>query len=193
MATATILVCPNCDSTLERTTKKCDYCHQPVIVDSFSLSRMQDDQVKKYIKSYNKMLAEGKGTSGEMENYMAMCFLRLHQYDKALEHFDKALDESFDDSETYFMNAVCLLRGKKPFLAQRADINKAVSYLETACEIDEKPIYRQMLGYIKQDYFDRKYLNVSPSTEEEYARAEELGLSDGDIDTLVTLLNNKES
>ena len=47
MATATILVCPNCDSTLERTTKKCDYCHQPVIVDSGSLVKMQDDQVKK--------------------------------------------------------------------------------------------------------------------------------------------------
>ena len=40
MATATILVCPNCDSTLERTTKKCDYCHQPVIVDSGDYNRM---------------------------------------------------------------------------------------------------------------------------------------------------------
>ena len=73
MATATILVCPNCDSTLERTTKKCDYCHQPVIVDSGSLVKMQDDQVKKYVKSYNQMLTDGKGTSGEMESYIAMC------------------------------------------------------------------------------------------------------------------------
>ena len=103
------------------------------------------------------------------------------------------IGESFDYAETYFMTAVALMRGKKPFLAQRADSNKAVSYLETACELEEKPIYRQMLGYIKQDYFDRKYLNVSPSTDEEYARAEELGLNDDDINTLVSLLNIKES
>jgi hypothetical protein len=45
-----------------------------------------------------------------------------------------------------------------------------------------------LLGFIKEDYFERKYLNVSPSAAEEYAKASEYGNIADDKSTLASLL-----
>ena len=50
-------------------------------------------------------------------------------YDKALNSFEKALENSFDNSEIYFLAAVCILKGKKANLAHREDINKIEEYI----------------------------------------------------------------
>ena len=187
MSQATVTICPNCDGTINPGEKVCPHCNSHVTVSSNILATMPTMQVGKYAKSYSKMLAADPENQ-ELNGYAAMCYLRLRLYDRAMPLFEKAIDENFESAEPYFMAAICLLRGKKPFVAQRADINKAIEYLNAANQLEEKAIYHLLLGYIKQDYFDRKFLNIEPSTQEEYDRAAELGLSEEDERTLETML-----
>ena len=184
---ATVFLCPCCDKALEPGTKVCPQCNQPVTVSSSTLATMEMPIVNKYLKGFNKVLATDPENQ-EVNGYAAMCFLKMKLYDKAMPLFDKAIDSNYDSAEPYFMAAICLLRGKKPFLAQRADINKAIEYLNAANMIEPRGIQYQLLGYIKEDYFERKYLNVSPTSAEEYSQAQQLGLSDADVATLNSLL-----
>ena len=169
MTEANVYLCPCCDKAIAPGTTVCPQCNQPVTVSSSSLAADPSNQ--------------------ETAGYAAMCFLKMRLYDKAMPLFEKAIDNNYDSAEPYFMAAICLLRGKKPFLAQRADIDKAVEYLNAADMIEPKAIHHYLLAYIKEDYFDRKYLNISPTAQEEHGQAAALGLTPEDEATLHALLN----
>lgn len=187
MSNTSVLLCPCCDKSIEPGSKMCPQCNQPIVVNAPSLASMEIPLVNKYLKGYSKALSANPDNQ-ELNGYAAMCFLRLKLYDKAFPLFEKAVDCNYESAEPYFMAAICLMRGKKPFLAQRADIDKAVKYLNAANMIEPKAIHFRLLAYIKQDYFDRKYLNVSPSSQEELAHAIEAGLTQKDETTLEMLL-----
>ena len=101
---------------------------------------------------------------------------------------EKALEDNFDDSEIYFYAAICLLRGKKAFVAQRTDINRAIEFLDAANMIEPKGIYYYFLSYIKYDFFERKYLNTSPNYQECLSIANSYGVSEYDIGNLFLIL-----
>lgn len=188
MSQTSVNICPCCDAVINPDDNNiCPCCGSHVTVSSSILASMPTMQVGKYAKGYSKMLANDPDNQ-ELNGYAAMCYLRLRLYDRAMPLFEKAIDENFESAEPYFMAAICLLRGKIPFVAQRADINKALDYLNAAVSLDEKAIHHLLLGYIKQDYFDRKFLNIDPSTQDEYDRAKTLGLTEDDEKTLETLL-----
>ena len=149
--------------------------------------KMSFVEVNKHIKAYDT-LAQEHPESQIANDQLGMCYIKLGQYDKALPFLEKATVDNWEDGDSWFMTAVCLLRGKKPFVATRADINKAVDCLKTANKIEPTAFNYLLLGYIKTDYFDRKYLNVSPSSEDEYAKAESLGATQEDFDQLMNLL-----
>ena len=124
----------------------------------------------------------------ELNNSVAMCYLKLKLYDKATEAFERAMEDNFDNSETFFYAAICRLRGKKAFLAQRADIDKIEEYINAALMIEPKGIYYYFLAYIKYDFFERKYLNTSPNYQECVRMAYDLGTSDYDKKMLFNIL-----
>lgn len=187
MSNVSTLLCPCCDKAIESSTKVCPQCSQPIAVSAASLSTMEMPLVNKYLKGYNKILATDPDNQ-EFIAYAAMCFLRLKLYDKALPMFEKSIDGNYDSSEPYFMAAICQLRGKKPFLTQRADIDKSIKYLNAANMLEPKAIHYEFLSYIKQDYFERKYLNIHPSAQDEHRTALQYGLDEKTMETLTFLL-----
>lgn len=102
-------------------------------------------EVNKYAGAYRKALSENPD-SMELNNSVAMCYLKLKLYDKATEAFERAMEDNFDNSETFFYAAICRLRGKKAFLAQRADIDKIEEYINAALMIEPKGIYYYFLA-----------------------------------------------
>jgi tetratricopeptide (TPR) repeat protein len=142
-------------------------------------------EVNKYAGAYRKALAENPD-SQELNTSIAMCYLKLKLYDKAIPAFEKAMEDNFDHSETFFYAAVSLLRGKKAFVAQRADMDKILEYLNAAIMIEPKGIYHYFLAYVKYDYFHRKYLNISPGYTDEYKMA--AGVSESEIQQLFSVL-----
>jgi tetratricopeptide (TPR) repeat protein len=176
--------CPNCGAAVDTAQKTCKYCKQPVTISTFnSVYDMPVPQLNKYANAYKQALSESPDNQ-ELNSSLAMCYWRLKLYDKALEAFEKAMEDNFDNSETFFFAAVCLLKGQKAFLAQRSVIDKAEAYLNAAIAIEPRGIYYYFQAYIKYDYFSRKSFNTSPTYQEALAMANQAGVSPHDIDQL---------
>lgn len=182
------ITCPGCGEPWTMNMKECPSCHRPVVISTFnSVYAMPAPEVNKYATTYKKVLADDPDNVDVLSS-IAMCYLKLKLYDKALPAFEKAIEADFDNSETYFYAAVCLLKGKKAFLAQRSDIDKAIEYINAALMIEPKGIYYYFLAYIKYDFFERKYLNTSPNYRECVQMSYDIGTSDFDKDMLFNIL-----
>ncbi|MBR0277337.1 MAG: hypothetical protein IJQ50_02605 [Clostridia bacterium] len=180
--------CPGCGARVSTGQKECEWCHNPVIVSTFnSVYSMPMPQVNKYAGAYRKALAENPDNI-ELNNSIAMCYLKLKLYDKALPAFEKAMEDNFDNSETFFYAAICLLGGKKPFSQQKPTINKIEEYINAALMIEPRGIYYYFLALIKKDYYERKFLKTSPTSSETLAMAKDAGFSDYDVQQLLLIM-----
>jgi tetratricopeptide (TPR) repeat protein len=178
---ANIIKCPNCGELGQIVGKNCAACDNPVtITEITTVMAMPMPQVNKYIASYREQIAENPGDR-QLNSSIALCYLRLKLYDKALPCFEKAMEENFEDSVPFFYAAVCLLKGQKAFLLQRPDIDKIQEYLNAAMMIEPKAVYQYFLAYIKYDYFGRKFFKTSPTWQEALKEANNAGVSDTDI------------
>lgn len=181
--------CPSCGANVSTSQQQCAYCQNPVIISSFtSVSDMPLPLVNKYASKYRKALAEEPDNTA-LNTSIAMCYLKLKLYDKASEAFETAIEDNFDDSETFFYAALSLLNGKKAFLAQRPTIDKIEEYLNAALMIEPKGIYYYFQAYVKYDYFERKYLNTNPNYREALIMADENGVTEHDKEQLFSILS----
>lgn len=182
------ITCPGCGARVSIEQAECEWCHQPIIISSFnSVYSMPMPEVNKYTKEYKRALAEDPDNT-DLNNSVAMCYLKLKLYDKALPAFEKAMEDNFDNSETFFYAAVCQLKGRKAFLLTRPEIDKAEEYLNAALMIEPRGIYYYMLAYIKYDYFNRKFFKTSPTYQEALEMAQKAGYSPFDADQLFEIL-----
>lgn len=180
--------CPGCGARVSTDQKECEWCHKPIIISTFnSVYAMPMPDVSKFANAYREALSENPGNQ-DLNNSAAMCYLKLKVYDKALAAFERAMEDNFDNSETFFYAAVCLLQGKKAFLQQRPVIDKILEYINAALAIEPRGIYYYFLAYIKYDYFSRKYFKVSPDYQETMAMAADAGVSNYDIEQLYGIL-----
>lgn len=176
------LKCPNCGASITTQTKQCEYCQSDIMVKSFkNLAEMPLPQVNKYMASY-RSAAEEHPDNNDVNTSVGLCFLRLKKYDQAIESFEKAQADNFDNAAPFFYAAVSRLKGRKPFLCQRAEIDKMEEDLNAALSIDPKPEQKYFLSYIGRDYFKRKFLNHQPSWESLMEEAVDEGLSPADVE-----------
>jgi tetratricopeptide (TPR) repeat protein len=182
MATKVIdIKCPNCGAAVDTGQKTCKYCKQPVIISTFnSVYEMPMPLINQYAGAYRQALAESPDNQA-LNNSIAMCYLKLKLHDKALAAFEKAIEDNFDNSETFFYAAICLLGGKKAFLAQRPVIDKIEEYINAALLIEPRGVYYYLWAYIKYDYYSRKFFRTSPTWQETLQEAKNKGVSETDI------------
>jgi len=188
MQTLVEINCPGCGARVSVGQKECEWCHQPIIISTFnSVYSMPMPMVNKYAGTYKKALAEDPENK-ELNNSIAMCYLKLKLYDKALSSFEMAMEDNFDNSETFFYAAICLLEGKKAFLHQRPTIDKILEYINAALMIEPRGIYYYFMAYIKYDYFSRKFYKTSPTYQELLESAEQAEYSRYDAEQLFEIL-----
>lgn len=180
--------CPGCGARVSTGQSECEWCHKPIIISTFnSVYSMPMPEVNKFAGAYRKALAENPDNQ-ELNNSVAMCYLKLKLYDKALPAFEKAMEDNFDNSETFFYAAVCLLKGRKAFLCNRPEIDKIEEYINAAIMIEPRGVYYYLLAYIKFDYFNRKFFKTSPTYQEALAMAQQQGYSPFDAEQLFGIL-----
>jgi tetratricopeptide (TPR) repeat protein len=182
------LNCPGCGAPVSTSQKQCNFCSRPIVITSFHTTRsLSPLELNKYASAYRKELIENPNNK-ELNISIAFCYLKLKLYDNALSAFEKAMEENFDNSETFFYAAVSLLKGKKAFLAPRSDIDKILENLNAAIMIEPRGIYYYFLAYIKCDYFERKYLKTAPNWKETLQEAIRAEFSPADITQLFEML-----
>ena len=182
------LTCPSCGAPTTTTQKVCEFCQRPIVVTTFnSVSNMPMAELNKYANAYKKALADNPDNA-DINASIGMCYLKLKLHEKALGAFEKAIESNFDNSELFFYAAVCLLNGKKASLIDRATIDKTMKYLDSAIMIEPRGIYYYAKAYVKLDYFERKFLNITPKWDEELAKAKEVGLSETDVSNFYSVL-----
>jgi tetratricopeptide (TPR) repeat protein len=181
--------CRSCGAPAEIGQTKCKFCKNPVVISTFnSVYAMPMPVINQYAAEYREALQNEPGAK-DLNNSIAMCYLKLGLHDKALGAFEKAMEDNFDNSETFFYAAICLLKGKKAFLLQRPEIDRIEKYINAALAIEpNKGIYHYFLAYIKYDYFERKSLNTTPNYREVLAQAKSSGLSPLDAEQLFGIL-----
>lgn len=182
------LKCRGCGAAVTINDSVCKYCGGPVTISTFnSVNSMPLPMVNKYANSYRQDL-QSNPNDISANKATAYCYLKLKLYDKALESFEKAVEDNFDDSEVYFYAAICCLGGKKAFYQQKAIIDKAIEFLNAAIMIEPKGIYYYLLTYLKFDFYKRKFLNTKPTYQETLVSARQMGISDYDIDQLYSIM-----
>lgn len=180
--------CPGCGARVSTGQKECEWCHQPIVISTFnSIYSMSIPLINKYVNSYKKTLNDNPDNS-DINKSIAMCYLKLKKYDDALRFFEKSIEDNFDDSESYFYVALCSLKGKKAFLNQRLDIDKALENINAAIMIEPKGVYYYFLAYLKYDYFERKHFKTDPNYRECLKKAVDMGLSEYDIEQVYNIL-----
>ena len=180
--------CRSCGAAADIGQTKCRYCKQPVLISTFnSVYSMPVSMVNQYAAAYREAL-QNEPDARDLNNSVAICYLKLKLYDKALGAFEKAMEDNFDNSEIFFYAAICLLGGKKAFLVQRPEIDKIEEYVNAAMAIEPRGIYHYFLAYIKYDYFERKFFKTSPTYREALKNANNAGISPYDIEQLYGIL-----
>ena len=97
------LECPGCGRAININTKKCPQCFREIIISSFSnLNGFSALELNKHVKSYNNAIANCHNDKG-LYISLAFCYLKLKLYDKAITCFEKVMEDSFDNSEIFFM------------------------------------------------------------------------------------------
>ena len=189
MATQVLdITCPGCGAPVKTNQEICEWCDRPIVIRTFqTMASMNPLQLNKYASSYKKQLQEHPDDV-TLNTSIAMCYLKLKMYDEAYAAFSKAIADNFDDADTYFYAAVCLLKGKKAFLQSRPEIDKILELLNAAIMIEPKGIYYYYMAYIKYDYFKRKFLNTSPNYKDCLLSAKSAGYSPADVDELYAIL-----
>jgi tetratricopeptide (TPR) repeat protein len=174
--------CPSCGASITTQTKQCDYCQSDILVKSFkNLAAMPLPLVNKYMAAYQSASAEHPDNN-DINAAVGLCFLRLKKYDQALNYLEKAQADNFEDATPFFYAAVARLKGRKPFLLNRQEIDQIMTDIEAAMSIEPKAEQYYFMSYIKRDYFKRKFLNTTPSWEEYMQEAVDNGLSAADVE-----------
>lgn len=182
------LECPGCGTPITTSTQQCPSCFREIVISTFnSVSNMSPLELNKQANSYRKAMVKNPDDK-TLNMSLAFCYLKLKLYDKAIPCFEKAIEDNFDNSETYFYLAISLLQGKKAFLTPRPIIDKAEEYIQAAIMIEPKGIYHYFWAYIRYDHHFRKSYRMSPNYQELLAQAKRYGLSMTDVSELYKLL-----
>ena len=184
------LTCPGCGARVTTGQNECEWCHAPVVISTFnSVYLMPMPEVNKYARTYQKALVDAPDST-ELNTSVAMCYLKLKLYDKALLAFERAMEENFDNSETFFYAAVCLFGGRRPFQVKKNVVDQALEYLESAVMIEPRAIYFYFMAFVKYDFYYMKKLRVNPDYSECLSRAEQFGgVPNADLDMLSQIMN----
>ena len=182
------LECPGCGRPLSTDMHECPACHRPVVITSLSsIDEMSMLEINKYANAYQKALANDPANN-KVNGALGMCFLKLKMYDKAIAAFDKAIVDNFTNPETYYWAAVAVLRGKKAFLCQRSDIDKAEEYLNAAIMIEPRGIFYYFWAYLRYDFHSRKFLRMQPDYKALLVEARQHHVSPTEVTCLFDIL-----
>ena len=157
--------CPQCGASVSPSSKKCDYCKAEFFITSIAyLSSFDNSAIQKYIKYYKELI---KVNPEDIEGHLGLglCFLQLNMFAMAKSSFEKVIEISPDNSQSYYYFCLSLISGRRIKIITLNEIKKIESYLSTAIQLNEEDNhYKLLLAMIKNDYYIHNGLKESSPT-----------------------------
>ncbi len=181
-----VLNCPGCGAAISIVSKNCEYCCRPIVIKTLSsLFSIPQTELLKYKRSFADL---GDNSNKDISLSKGLIFFRMKIYDLAINIFDQHISDDPSEPEAYFYRSLAMLRGIRPYLLKREDINNTETYLNAAIDIEPAAIFLFFRSYIRYDYFKRKFFNVKPTYDELIKKSIEAGLRGNEVNSLFGLL-----
>jgi tetratricopeptide (TPR) repeat protein len=182
------LKCPGCGAPSDSQGANCDYCGRPIVITSFrDLSDIIGSDLSKYSVAYTDF-AKKNPESVQIQLALAICKIKLNQFESAKRVLTELLEKVATNPDVYFYLAVSLLDGKSAFVTSLSNAKEILSLLNSANSIEPSGLNALFQAYVAFDYFERKFLNLSPNFMELLQKSRELGLSSADAQSLKSAL-----
>jgi tetratricopeptide (TPR) repeat protein len=180
-----VLKCGACGKVVELSQlvngEICPVCDEPARIKHYqTVAAMPLPKLNRYITTFQSQIVETPNDNSLIGS-LGLCFLKMKLYEKALPLFEKAMLDNYADPDPYFFGAVCMLKGKKAFLALRPDIDVIERYLEAAISLEPRAVFYYFQAYIKNDYYGRKHLSSKPSFQDLYEQSRQAGITEDEI------------
>lgn len=177
---------------------KCRYCNNALlslgILEAKRATQNNPAKLQIAIVNTTKNLAASGNQDPKQTVSLGMFHLLKGGYEFAQNYFRKVIDE-LDPSnpDAYFYNALAILKGRKPFLLLRPEINQIEESLNMAeafgdGDPDKLKVYYYFRAYIYLDYFKRKHQLTQVSYDHFLRKAVECGLTAEDRKDLFEIL-----
>jgi tetratricopeptide (TPR) repeat protein len=130
--------------------------------------------------SFDRLSKAGKGESNEIRNrYMSMnstnptdgfanyglalCYLHTKLYDRATEHFRRAVELLPDYPDAHYYYGLSLIRGRRPKTLSLKEVRRIEECLQGAIQLDGRPAkYYYLAAILKYDYYLANGLSAPP-------------------------------
>lgn len=104
--------------------------------------------------------------------------------------FEAAIAAGGNNPALYYYAGISLLGGKRPFVHQRATVDKIVQYVNKAIQIDPQDAsYYYLLAYVAYDFYARKFINIKPDYKTCLKLAISCGITEKQKNDIFSLLN----
>ncbi len=174
------LRCPGCGAPQKHNSVTCEYCGRPVVITTVrEAESLTYAELRKYADTYRRAYGADPGDTVSGLS-LGICLYSLKLYDEAIRTFEKCIDTEFDNPELYYYLALSNLKGRKPFVVPRSDIDRIERYLGSAIAISPRGLYYYFFAYIRYDHHYRKMYAMSPDYRELLGLAERYGITEAD-------------
>ena len=181
--------CSGCGAGVSPSMSVCEYCGKPVVFETFSsIAGRAAPEISRLLRALESDPDANGALAAPAAFTKAGCYLRLGLHEKAFEQFRAAIDADPGNSEACFYAAVSLLRGRKACLTPMATLERALKYAAAARRLDPRGVYSYFAAYVKNDFFAKKCLRVSPDWTEEFRTALADGLTRNDAASMFQTL-----
>lgn len=101
--------------------------------------------------------------NGEVHYRLALCYLHLKAYKRAIEHFKRAVELLPLDPDAHYYYGLSLISGRRPRTLSLKDVRNIEEYLEAAIQLDDRPAkYYYLAAILKHDYYLANGLSAPP-------------------------------
>lgn len=143
-------------------------------------------ELSEIMRGFQEMVAADP-EDGEGHYRLALCYLHLKLYERAAEHFKRAVERLPADAEANYYLGLSSIGGKPPRTLSLGQVREIEQCLETALQLDSRPAkYYLLLAILKHDYYLANGLKAPPpSPDHLILKARQKNAEPGEIERLL--------
>ncbi|BDR54206.1 hypothetical protein KIMH_03170 [Bombiscardovia apis] len=185
------MVCPGCGASILKESTDCEYCGRRIVLTSLNVKQVRKAAYQdsaRFLDLYKDALKKSPDNPQVLASLGYTLFDR-GEYGEAINKFEQASAQGFEDADVTFHIALARLKSKKPFQIKLKEAEQIVQMIDNAIAINPLPQYYCAKSRIIRKLFEQRFVKYAWTSDEVMAEAEAAGLSESDITDIDALIN----